>query len=114
MSSWTITWGDQSWTDDDLTGQHLATLALISGDDRFESLSLTADEVVEYPSEGYMRLMFMLSAFVTVHVCNGLDDDDEAQEATTLALTDVQSSSADSILASIRFGTSAVPAMVDG
>lgn len=101
--TWTISWGDQSWTDDDLTGQHLATLALISGDDRFESLSLTADEVVDYPSEGYMRLMFMLSAFVTVHVCNGIDDDDAARDATATALADIQNATADEILGCVKF-----------
>ena len=103
MSAWAIEWRGTTWTDDDLTGQHLATLALISGDDRFESLDITEDEVRVYPSDGYMRLMFMVSAFATVEACNGIDDPDEAQVATTRALAEIQAASADEILGCIKF-----------
>ena len=101
--TWSMNWRGDSWTDDDLTGLHLATLALISGDDRFENLELSEADVTGYPSEGYMRLMFMLSSFVVVSVCNGLDDE-AAQSATTAALTEIQAASADEILGSIKFG----------
>jgi len=102
--TWSINWRGDSWTDDDLTGQHLATLALISGDDRFKNLELSEAEVTGYPSEGYMRLMFMLSAFVVVAACNEVADDDAAQAATSVALTEIQAASADEILGSISFG----------
>jgi len=103
MSTWQIEWRGRTWTDDDLTGQHLATLALISGDDRFESLQLTPDEVVAYPTEGYMRLMFMVSALAAVDACNSLDDDDEAQAATVRTLAAVQAATADEIIGCIKF-----------
>lgn len=100
--SWTITWGDTSWTDDDLTGQHLATLALISGDDRFEDLSITADEIAVYPGEGFMRLMNLIAALVAVEVSGDLDDD-AAQAAVAVALAEIRDASADTILGSVRF-----------
>jgi hypothetical protein len=105
MSGWTITWRGNTWTDDDLTGIHLAQLAIISGDDRFESLSITEDDIRSYPSDGYMRLMFMLSTFVVTAACEGLDHSnvDEATDRTALALRTVQTATADEVLGCITF-----------
>lgn len=103
MSAWRITWDGKSWTDDDLTGQHLATLALISGDDRFEDLAITEDEVRTYPGQGYMRLLNMLSALVAVDVAGELPII-EAQEAVVEALGRIHAASADDILGCVAFG----------
>lgn len=100
---WTIEWHGHTWNDADLTGQHLATLALISGDDRFEDLSITEAEVRAYPSLGYMRLINMLSAFVVVEATNGITDPDEAHDAALRALEQVQQASAADILAAVTF-----------
>lgn len=104
MTGWTISWRGRSWTDRDLTGQHLATLAILSGDDRFADLSITEAEIVEYPRLGYMRLMNLLGALVSVAVTDGIDDPSEAQDAMTKSLTEIQSASADEILGSVSFG----------
>lgn len=103
MAQWRITWGDRSWTEDDLTGQHLATLSLISGDDRFENLLITEDEVRSYPTEGYMRLMFMLATLLAVDAANELNDADEATGAVATSLQTVQQASADEILGALSF-----------
>lgn len=103
-TDWTIRWRGSEWTDADLTGQHLATLALISGDDRFEDLSIPESELRAYPSLGYMRLMNLLCALVAVEACDGIDDPDVAQEAVARALSVIQSASADEILGAVSFG----------
>ena len=105
---WTIRWRGQTWTDRDLTGQHLATLALLSGDDRFEDLSITEADLATYPGEGYMRLMNMIGAFVTVAATDGIDDPDDAHEAAVKALARIQRAPAEEILASITFTEAAV------
>lgn len=101
---WTIAWRGNSWTDSDLTGQHLATLALISGDDRFESLDISEGDVRSYPSEGYMRLMHMLSAFVAVDASEGLEAL-AAGEALTQAFTEIQAAPAEEIIGSVSFSS---------
>lgn len=102
VNGWTIRWQGHTWTDQDVTVEHLATLAIISGDDSFGSLELTPDVIKDYPGEGYMRLVFMLSALAGVAACEGLDGD-EAQGELTIALADIQRASADSVLAAITF-----------
>lgn len=103
-TDWTIRWRGSEWTDADLTGQHLATLALISGDDRFEDLSITEAEVRAYPSEGYMRLMNMLCALVAVDVSDDTDNPDVAQQRITEALSVIQQASAEEIIGCVSFG----------
>lgn len=102
-TDWTIRWRGCLWTDADLTGQHLATLALISGDDRFDDLSITEAEVRAYPSLGYMRLMNLLCALMAVEACDGIDDPDEAQQAIVEALAEIQAASAEEIIGAVSF-----------
>lgn len=54
---WRLTWGDKSWTEDDLTGAHLAVIVLIHGRDEWEVVS---------PLAGPVRLMAVLSAFIAI------------------------------------------------
>ena len=100
VAGWSLTWQGKTYADADLTGQHLAALALISGDDRFEQLAVTPQELSVYPALGYMRLMNLLGAFVTVDVANEYDGD-EAEVAS--ALEEIQKASADDILGSVTF-----------
>lgn len=100
INGWSLKWQGKSYSDADLTGQHLAALALISGDDRFEQLLVSEDEIRNYPALGYMRLMMLLGAFVTVDVANEYDGD-EAEVAA--ALEEIQKASADDILGAVTF-----------
>lgn len=99
VSGWSITWQGKTWTDADLTGQHLAQLALLSGDDRFERLVIKEDEIRAYPSLGFMRLLNMLSALVSVDVANEYDDADEV----AAALKEIQQASAEDIIGAVTF-----------
>ena len=102
VKEWTIRWAGHEWTPNDLTGQHLAALAIISGDDSFGSLELTPDTMIGYPAQGYMRLMFMLSALAGVTACEGLEGD-EAAGMMGRVLASIQAATAEDILASITF-----------
>lgn len=90
--SWRITWRGQSWTDNDLTVQHLGVLALLSGGDEWTDLDLEAAleqarlEVVD----GYQRLVNMVCAFVIVdQVPDGLPED-AAHQRTVIAMNGVR------------------------
>lgn len=98
--SWRITWQGKSWTDADLTGQHLAALALISGDDRFEGLRIEADEIKAYPALGHQRLMNLLGALVVVDTADTFGDD---QDELAAALDEIRQASADDILGCVEF-----------
>jgi hypothetical protein len=100
VNGWSLTWQAKTYSDADLTGQHLAALALISGDDRFEQLAVTPDEIKVYPAQGYMRLMNLLGAFVTVDTANEYDGD-EAEVAA--ALDEIRQASAEDILSAVMF-----------
>lgn len=102
-TTWTISWEGRTWTDDDLTGQHLGTLAIISGDDRFQSLQIDEPTMREYPKEGYMRLMNMLATLIAVDAVTDDMDDTRAAEALAQALKSVQQAKADDILDAVRF-----------
>lgn len=55
---WTITWGDKSWSEDDVTGQHLALVVLtMGGDDDWDAVR---------PTSGPIRLMAWIAALVSV------------------------------------------------
>ena len=97
---WKLTWQGDTWTEEDLTVQVIAQLALISGDDRFEQLLVTEDEMAAYPALGYMRLVNLLSAFVSVVTMDRFDGD---QDELTAALQEIQASKAEDVLASLSF-----------
>lgn len=98
--AWRITWQGKSWTDADLTGQHLAALALISGDDRFESLQVSEDEIRAYPALGHQRLMNMLGALVAVDIAEAFNGDADELAA---ALAEISEAKADVILGCVEF-----------
>lgn len=102
VAGWTITWRGQSWTDDDLTGLHLATLALISGDDRFEDLTITPEEVALYPALGFMRAFNLLRTFVLVAALDGTDGD-EANEIDGRVLDELKAATADELIGAFAF-----------
>lgn len=103
LPDWSITWRGHSWSDSEITVEHLAALAVISGDDSFGALMLDPVVIRDYPGQGYMRLVFMLSALAVVEACKGLEGD-EAAAMSAWTLEEIQRSTADAVLGSIRFG----------
>lgn len=53
---WRVTWGDRSWTEDDLTGRHLSLIVVGLGADTWDIA----------PTKGPMHLMAVLAACVCV------------------------------------------------
>lgn len=53
---WMITWGDKSWTADDLTVLHLVAIVAARGVDDWDF----------NPTKGPMRLLYVLAAFIVV------------------------------------------------
>jgi hypothetical protein len=95
---WSITWRGTVYRDTDVTGQHLATLALISGTDDYASLDID-------PRHGHQRLMMMLTAFVAVAATAGIDtaDPDRIAAEIASAINGVSTATADDILGSLSF-----------
>lgn len=61
-AGWRIGWRGRSWTDADIRGEHLAFVALMTGDDSWRML-----EVAEvHPEAGPVRLMCLIAALVAV------------------------------------------------
>ena len=56
MADWLITWGEKSWTVEDLTVAHMTAIVLGRGVDDWEF----------DPSKGPMRLLYVLAALVAV------------------------------------------------
>lgn len=93
---WRIEWRGKSWTDADVTGQVLSTLAILSGTDDFNQLDID-------PRHGHQRLMQMLMALVTVDRAEGLDDVDAVTGLLAESLSEVAKASADEILGALSF-----------
>lgn len=91
---WAIRWRGSRWTDADVTGQHLATLALLSGTDDFDSLDID-------PRHGHQRLMSMLMALVCVQRAQGCIDVEDVTNTLAVALDEVSKASADEILGAL-------------
>jgi len=91
---WTIRWRGARWTDADVTGQHLATLALLSGTDEFDSLDID-------PRHGHQRLMSMLMALVCVQRAQNAVGADDVADTLAVALDEVAKASADEILGAL-------------
>lgn len=90
--AWRITWRGKQWTDLDLTVQHLGVLALLSGNDDWESLDVEHGIAAARAGvmDGYMRLVNMLCAFAFVdRVPEGTPEDD-AQELGAKAIDEVR------------------------
>lgn len=60
--SWRITWRGRVWHESDITGEHLALIALITGEDDWRALDLAEID----PKRGPYRLMLMITALVAV------------------------------------------------
>lgn len=94
--AWSLHWRGRVFRESDMTGQHLATLALISGTDDFESLDID-------PTNGHQRLMSVLTAFVVVDRVGGVDDVDAVTDIVSQAIAEVSAASVDEILGAIDF-----------
>lgn len=57
--AWKLTWGDHTFTEQDLTGQHAALLALIHKDESWTPLGVS-------PLDGPVALMAYLAAFIAI------------------------------------------------
>jgi hypothetical protein len=53
--TWRLTWGADSWTEDDLYGAHAAIITILSGKDSWDLLD---------PMQGPSTTMFILAAFI--------------------------------------------------
>lgn len=95
QSGWAIFWRGRVFSEADLTGQHLATLALLTGTDDYEALDID-------PRNGHQRLMQMIAAFLCVDDTSGLSDPATAGDAISKAISEVSKASADEILGALR------------
>jgi hypothetical protein len=93
---WTLEWRGRKWTDADVTGQHLATLALLTGTDDYASLDVD-------PRHGHQRLMSMLMALVSVDRSQGMEDADAVAAMLTEVLQEISKASVDEILGALKF-----------
>lgn len=104
---WSIHWRGRVWHESDLTVQHLAVIALLTGDDDFATLDLTDPEdhpawerfrLTHAPWRGYMRLFFTLVAFLAV--------ERERGDGAALAgiVRELQSATADELLGCLQRG----------
>lgn len=101
--TWKITWRGKSWTDADLTGQHLAVLVMMSGSDEWGQLSIP-EALAKAKAEvldGFMRLFYMLAAFVVVDRVPDDTPEAEAHEMTVRALDEIRKASAEEIIGAI-------------
>lgn len=94
-SAWALFWRGRAYNESDLTGQHLAFLALLTGSDDYEALDIN-------PLAGHQRLMQMLTAFVCVERTAGIDDPAMAGDEMAAAIQEVAKASVDEILGALR------------
>lgn len=92
---WRIEWGGRSWSEDDLTGAHLAFVALLNGVDDWQAL----DVANLNPAIGPVRLMNLLAAFIAVEAGEAMDD----PVALTQVIRAVGEIPAAALLAALRF-----------
>lgn len=93
---WSIEWRGRRWHESELTGQHLANMAILLGRDDFDMLDL-------HPGAGFQRLMNMIAVFVAVDAA-GDAEPDEVQEKMAMAIAEIAEASAEEILGAVRFG----------
>ena len=96
--AWSLEWRGRRFHESQVTGQHLAMLALLTGSDDFESLDLD-------PRHGHQRLMQMLTVVVCIDTvrASGTDDADQIALIMADAIDEVSKASADEILGSLRY-----------
>lgn len=94
--AWSLHWRGRVFRESDLTGQHLATLALLTGSDDFGALDLD-------PRHGHQRLMQMLMAFITVESAGDVADGDELADIIAAKINEVSRASVDELLGAIRY-----------
>lgn len=94
--SWRIVWRGSEWSEADVTGQHLATLALLTGTDDFDSLDVD-------PRHGHQRLMQMIMALLCVSRSQGVDDVDAVSDLLAESLDEVAKASVEEILGALRY-----------
>lgn len=96
---WSIEWRGRTFHESELTGQHLATLALLTGSDDFAALDVD-------PRHGHQRLMSVLMAFLTVAAARevGPEDGDVLAGVIAQAIDEVSSASVDELLGALTFG----------
>ncbi len=96
--AWSLHWRGKTFHESHVTGQHLATLALLTGSDDYESLDVD-------PRHGHQRLMQMLAACVCVDAVrtSGVDDADQVAVIMASAIDEVSKASADELLGSLRY-----------
>ena len=102
---WRISWRGRSWTDNDLTGQHLAVLSILRTDDDWRALDIPGAfaEAKASVADGYMRLVNMLIALISVDRAPEGTDDAQAAKATTEAIAEVTRAAASEIVGAISF-----------
>lgn len=96
--AWSLHWRGRTFHESMLTGQHLATLALLTGSDDFEALDID-------PRHGHQRLMQMLTVFVCIDAVrtSGVDDADQVALMMAAAIDEVSKASVDELLGSLQY-----------
>lgn len=96
--AWSLYWRGRTFHESMLTGQHLATLALLTGSDDFADLNVD-------PRQGHQRLMQMLAVVVCIDAvkASGVDDADQVALMMADAISEVSSASVDEILGALRY-----------
>jgi len=84
---WRIEWAGRSYVWEDLTVAHLGIVAVLVGEDQWESLSPWHID----PNTGYMMAAFLLTAFLAIERAGDADmDDDQAAQLMTEVLAEVR------------------------
>lgn len=94
--AWSLHWRGKTFHESHVTGQHLATLALLTGSDDYQSLDLD-------PRHGHQRLMQMLMAFLTVEASGDVADGEDLAAVIATKIDEVSKASADELLSSLRY-----------
>ena len=94
--AWSLHWRGRVFREADLTGQHLSTLALLSGSDDYSALDLD-------PRNGHQRLMQMLMAFLTVEASAKTSDPDDLSRVIASMIDVVAQAPVDELLGALRY-----------
>lgn len=92
---WFIVWGEHSLSESEVTGEHLALLVILNGEDTWADCDLSTLAMAD-PAIGPARLMSWIIAMVAVA--------EQAEDFDQLAMliAEVRASNADMILASLH------------
>lgn len=98
LDAWSLHWRGRVFSESMVTGQHLATLALLTGSDDYANLDID-------PRFGHQRLMQMLTVFVCIDAVrtSGVTDADQVALLMADAIDEVSKASADELLGSLHF-----------